>query len=98
VQHRLRAAARIGQPPRALDHRVVGPEQRRDLRGVRRAARVLEQQRVEDRRTARVIETERRGELHADHAAPLGVTARLALGHIQCMRQRRSISDSRNSK
>ena len=55
---------------RALSHVVVGSEQRRHPRRVRRAAGVLEQQCVEQVRARRRIQPQRLGEPHADLASP----------------------------
>ena len=72
---------------RALGLVVVGAEQRGHLGRVRRAARVLHQQRVEQLRAGRRVEPELVGDPHPDHARPHGVPGRLALGEVERVRQ-----------
>jgi hypothetical protein len=88
VAQRLRRAHGIDEPALALDVQLVGAE---DLGGGgrrRRAAGVLEQQRVEERRPALGFEVGGVGEARPDEAAALGVSHRLALGHVEGVRQR----------
>ena len=100
---RERAARRDGaqrpherrQPSRPVDALggplgdvVVGAEQRRHLRRVRRAARVLEQQRVEQARACRGVELASLREPHADLAGAHGVPWRLALRDVERIRHR----------
>ena len=63
--------AAVDQRALLLDDPVVAAEQRRDVGGVRRAAGVLEQQRVVERRAVVGRQVEGRGEAHADDAGPL---------------------------
>ena len=67
---------------------VVAAEQRRDARGVRRAARVLEQQRVVQLRQLVAIESRFLAQSHADHAGPHRVALGLPLGHVERVRKR----------
>ena len=78
-------STRLERPLRDV---VVGAEQRGHPRRVRRAAGVLEQQRVEEVRARRGVELERLREPHADLARPLRVARRLALGEVERERQR----------
>ena len=83
------------QPPgpvdplrRALGDVVVGVEQRRHLGRVGRAARVLEQQCVEQVRARRGVELQLLREPHADLAAADRVPRRLPLREVERVRQR----------
>jgi len=67
---------------RAISHAACG-EQGSDPAGVRRTARVLEQQGIEQRRARGVVQIEPRRETHPDHAAALGMTTDLTLGYIE---------------
>ncbi len=89
VAQRLRRAQVVGRLAVLLDQRVGVPVQRRHLGGVRRAARVLQQQRVEQRRQVPLVEPDLGPEAHPDHAGPLRVSARLALGDVEGVRERR---------
>ena len=72
---------------RALGLVVVGVEQRGHLGRVRRAARVLHQQRVEQVRAGGRVEPELVGDPHADDARAHGVPGRLALGDVEGVRE-----------
>ena len=83
------------QPPgpvdalgRALGDVIVGAEQRRHAGGVRGAAGVLEQQRVEEVGAGRGVEAELLGEPHADQARAQRVAGRLPLGEVERVRER----------
>ena len=67
---------------------VVGSEQRRHVRGVCRAAGVLEKQRVEEVRPGRGIQPQLLGEPHPDHARPRRVAGRLSLRDVERVGQR----------
>ena len=67
----------------ALGHVVVGTEQRRHLGRVRRAAGVLEQQRVEEIRARLRVEADLLRDPHADETRPHRVPGRLALGDVE---------------
>ena len=75
--------AAVHQRALLLDDPVVAAEQRRDVRSVRRAAGVLEQQRVVERRAVVGREVERRGEAHAHDAGPSGMAQGLPFGEIE---------------
>jgi hypothetical protein len=87
VAQRLGGALGIDEPALALDVQLVGAEDlgRRGRRG--RAAGVLEQQRVEERRAPLRVEVGGVGQAQADEAAALGVAHGLALGHVEGVRQ-----------
>jgi hypothetical protein len=88
VLERLERAQVVGQLAGALELEVVGAEQRRQLGRVARAAGVLEQQRVEQRRPRVVVEPDLLADPHADRARAHRVPHRLALGHVEGVRQR----------
>ena len=85
----LERAQVVGQLAGALELEVVGPEQGGQLGGVARAAGVLEQQRVEQRRAGGVVEPDLLADAHADRARAHGVAHRLALGDVEGVRERR---------
>jgi hypothetical protein len=78
----------VGALGGALELVVVGAEDGRHPRRVRRAAGVLEQQRVEQVRPRLGVEPKLAREPHPDQARPLRVTRRLTLGQIERIRQR----------
>ena len=87
---RQRAAARpVGDLHRALGRVVVGGEQRRQPGRVARAAGVLEQQRVEQRRALLLPQADLLGQPHADRGRADRVAGRLALGDVERVRERR---------
>ena len=77
----------VDQLARALELEVVGAEQRAQPGGVARAAGVLEQQRVEQRRALVGREPDLLADPHADRARAHGVAHRLALGDVERVRE-----------
>ena len=73
---------------RALGELVVGAEQRRHASGVRGAAGVLEEQRVEEVGAGPGVEAELLRQPHADHARAERVAGRLPLREIECVGER----------
>ena len=88
VAQRLGRAAEVGELVLALDRQLVGAVCRGGGRGVRRAAGVLEQQRVEQRGALPRVEAGRLRQAQADQAAALGVTHRLPAGDVQGVGER----------
>ena len=89
VAERLRQVGVVDRLDASLRREVVGAEERGDLGGVGRAARVLEQERVEERGAVFDLQPDLVGEAHADQARPHGVARRLALGDVERVRERR---------
>jgi hypothetical protein len=87
VAQRLGRALRVDEAAFALDAQLVGAEELGRHGRCRRAAGVLEQQCVEERRPPLGIEAGRVGEAQPDEAAALGVAHRLALGDVEGVRQ-----------
>jgi len=85
---RLDRAQVVGQLAGPLELEVVGPEQRRQLGGVARAAGVLEEQRVEQRRARVVVEPDLLADAHPDRARAHRVADRLALGDVERVGER----------
>ena len=71
-----------------LDRLVVGREQRRHAARVARAAGVLEEQRVVERRALIGLESDRFGDAHPDQAGAHRVSGRRALGEVERARER----------
>ena len=85
----LREARPVDRLDALLEPEVVAAEELADLGRIRRAARVLEQQRVEERRAGIVVEPEPVGDPHPDQAAPHCMAGRLALGDVERVGQGR---------
>ena len=88
VAERLRQVGVVDRLHVALGDEVVGAEEGGDLGRVRRAARVLEEERVEERRPVVDLEPDLVGEAHSDQARTHGVPCRLALGDVERVGER----------
>ena len=84
-----RAALEVDALQSVLRRVILGAEERVDARRVRRAAGVLEQERVEERRAPVGVEPDLLGDPHADQARAHRMTARLPLGQVEGVRKRR---------
>ncbi len=89
VQERGEAPRPVDGLPAPLDLPVVGGEDGAGGRGVRRAPRVLEQQRVEERRSLARAEGQLVRDAHPDQAGADRVALGLPLGEIERARQGR---------
>jgi len=85
----LREARPFDRLHPSLEPKVVAAEERADLGGVRRAAHVLQQERVVEVGSRLGIEAELVGEAHSDQTRPNRVPGRLALGDVERVGERR---------
>jgi len=88
VAQRLHRPQVIGDLAVALDRRIGVAVERGHLGRVRRAARVLEQQRVEERGSLPLVQADLLAQAHSDQAGALRVAAGLALCDVEGVRER----------
>jgi hypothetical protein len=78
----LREARPFDRLHPSLESEVIAAEERADLGGVRRATRVLQQERVVEVGSRLGVEAELVGEAHSDQARANRVPGRLSLGDV----------------
>ena len=88
--------APVAQPHRPLHFLIGAAKEIEDDRGVARAARVLQQQRVEKLRLIERRQPERFADAESDEAASGGVPAGMSFSQVQRVRQ--TLEDTRQSQ